>query len=114
MNTQDARRELETLAAQGLFIVSRIRETRTALREDQDTLKRMASEARTLLAEAGYPGEAVWRGLQRASIGTETHFDSYDPSYWDHVSNELEHGASVLASLDSSRSFRHVDIHIVG
>lgn len=74
----------------------------------------MASEARSLVGEAGYPGEAVWRGLQRASIGADTNFDSHDSSYWQDVVEELERGAATLASLDSSRGLRDVDFHIVG
>jgi hypothetical protein len=114
MNTQDARREMETLATQGLAIVNRIREGRSPSLEDRNNLRRMASEARTLLAEAGYPGEAVWRGLQRASIGADTNFDSHDASYWHDVVDELERGAATLASLDSTRGFKDIDFHIVG
>jgi hypothetical protein len=114
MNTQDARREMESLAAEALAIVSRIREGRAPSLDDRNNLRRMASEARALLAEAGYPGEAVWRGLQRSSMGTDTNFDSHDSGYWQDVVDELERGAATLASLDSSRSFRDVDFHIVG
>lgn len=114
MNTQDARSEMASLAAQGLVIVARIRETRNAPVDDRDQLRRMASEARTLLSEAGYPGEAVWRGLQRSSIGAETHFDSFDAAYWHDVTEELERGAATLESLNAVRSARDVDLHIVG
>jgi hypothetical protein len=114
MNTQDARLEMGTLAIQGLAIVDRIRQGRAPSIEDRNNVRRMANEARSLLAEAGYPGEAVWRGLQRSSIGTDTNFDSYDSSYWQDVANELEQGAATLASLDSSRGFRDIDFHIVG
>jgi hypothetical protein len=114
MNTQDARREMEALAAQGLAIVNRIREGRAPSLEDRNNLRRMASESRSLLAEAGYPGEAVWRGLQRSSIGADTNFDSHDSSYWQDVIDELERGAATLAALHSSRDFRDIDFRIVG
>lgn len=105
---------METLATQGLAIVNRIRAGRAPLLEDRNNLHRMASEARELLAEAGYPGEAVWRGLQRSSIGADTNFDSPDAAYWQDVVDELERGAATLSSLDPSRSFRDIDFHIVG
>jgi hypothetical protein len=114
MNTQDARRDMGSLATAGLAIVKVIGENRTASAEDRNNLRRMASEARALLSEAGYPGDAVWRGLQRASIGAETNFDAFDPSYWQDVLDELERGAAVLSSLDSLGSVRDADFHIVG
>ncbi len=114
MNTQDARRDMRSLATEGLAIVNRIRETRASSSDDRNQLRRMAGEARGLLAEAGYPGEAVWRGLQRSSIGAETHFDSFDAAYWQDVTDELERGAATLASLDSLTTTRDADIHIVG
>lgn len=114
MNTQDARREMGSLATDGLAIVNRISEGRAASSEDRNQLRRMASEARSLLSEAGYPGEAVWRGLQRASIGAETHFDSFDAAYWQDVTDELERGAATLASLDAVSNAKDADVHIVG
>jgi hypothetical protein len=105
---------MESLATEALAIVRRIREGRAPSSDDRNNLRRLASDARALLAEAGYPGEAVWRGLQRASMGTDTNFDSHDSGYWQDVVDELEQGAATLASLDSSRSVRDVDFHIVG
>lgn len=114
MNTQDARRDMGVLATDGMAIVNRLREGRVASSEDRNQLRRMASEARALLAEAGYPGESVWRGLQRASIGAETHFDSFDAAYWQDVTDELERGAATLASLDAVSNAKDADVHIVG
>lgn len=114
MNTRDARQEMEALAARGLTIVRRIGEGRPPTLEDRNSLRSMAGEARTLLSEAGYPAESVWRGLQRASLGADTNFDSSDPSYWQDVVDELERGAATLASLDTGRSVRDVDFYIVG
>ena len=97
-----------------MAIVNRMRDGRVASSEDRNQLRRMASEARALLPEAGYPGEAVWRGLQRASIGAETHFDSFDSAYWQDVTDELERGAATLASLDAVSNAKDADVHIVG
>ena len=99
MNTQDARRNMGSLATEGLAIVKSIGENRSASPDDRNRLRHMASEARTLLSEAGYPGDAVWRGLQRASIGAETYFDSFDTGYWQDVMDELERGAATLRRL---------------
>jgi hypothetical protein len=114
MNTQDARRDMASLATDGLAIVEAIGENRTASTDDRNRLRSMASEARALLSEAGYPGDAVWRGLQRASIGAETNFDAFDPGYWQDVTDELERGAATLSSLDSLGSVKDADFHIVG
>ena len=114
MNTQDARRDMGSLATEGLAIVKAIRDNRAASSEDRNRLRRMASEARSLLSEAGYPGDAVWRGLQRASIGAETYFDSFDAGYWQDVTDELERGAATLSALESPGSVRDADFHIVG
>lgn len=114
MNTQDARREMRSLATEALAIVHRMCDSRSAPSDDRNRLRRMASESRALLSEAGYPGEAVWRGLQRASIGAETHFDSFDAAYWQDVTDELERGAATLASLDAVSNAKDVDVHIVG
>ncbi len=105
---------MEALATQALTVVNRIRDGRSPTLDDRNSLRGMAIDARALLAEAGYPGEAVWRGLQRSSIGTDTNFDSHDASYWQDVTDELERGVATLASLDASRNFKDVDIHIVG
>jgi hypothetical protein len=114
MNTQDARREMHVLADEGLSILNRLQESRTISLDDRNSLRRMANEARSLLSEAGYPGEAVWRGLQRASIGVDTNFQSHDLPYWHDVQDELERGAETLASLDTASSPRDADFHIVG
>ena len=114
MNTQDARRELQSLAAQGLTILAFVCDGRAPSLADRNTLRRLASEARELLPEAGFPGEPIWRGLQRASIGTDTNFDSFDAAYWRDVIDELERGVELLATLDSARRVRDIDIHVVG
>jgi hypothetical protein len=114
MNTQEARRDMRALATEGLAIVNGIRESRAVSSDGRNQLRRMAAEARALLSEAGYPGEAVWRGLRRAGIGVETNLDSFDAAYWQDVTDELEHGAATLASLDSLGSVRDADFHIVG
>ncbi len=105
---------MQALADEGLVIVRRLGDGKALSLSERNSLRRMANEARSLLSEAGYPGEAVWRGLQRASIGTDTNFDSHDASYWQDVIQELEHGGDTLASLDSAPSHRDVDFHIVG
>lgn len=77
-------------------------------------MREMGSEARALLADAGYPGEAVWRGIQQASMGIDTLYGEPDRFYWDHVADDLRAGLQVLDSLLSIGQARDVDLHIVG
>jgi hypothetical protein len=73
----------------------------------------MASEARTLLGDAGYPAEAAWRAIQRASIGVETAFEEPDRSYWEDLTDELRGAIETLDNLIGVGR-RDADVHIVG
>ena len=114
MNTQEARREMHDLALDGLELARRYKAGARPAREDRQNLRTMALEARTLLSEAGYPGERVWRGLQRASMGAETGFDSDDSSFWTDVAEDLQGGADTLESLIGGVGARDFDFRIVG
>jgi hypothetical protein len=73
----------------------------------------MVTEARGLLSDAGYPGEGVWRGLQRATIGLETGFDRDDPGFWRELAADLRAAIDTLDSLVAPRG-READVHIIG
>jgi hypothetical protein len=104
---------MRDLADEALQIVERVERGKPAGREDRSRLRAMAIEARGLLGDAGFPGEAAWRGVQRASIGMETAFEAPDESYWADVHQDLQGAIDTLNSLVSFGR-RDSDLHIVG
>jgi len=113
MNTQEARRRMRDLAAQAITITTRLGSGEAATKDHAEQLRAMVVEARGLLAEAGYPAEAVWRGLQRADIGIQTALGGSDAGYWLDVSDDLTSGMQVLENLVGSHTTRDVDFRIV-
>lgn len=114
MDTNEARTQMCDIANDALEIVERLQETASPSPEDRSRLRQMLTDARALLSDAGYPGEAVWRGLQRGSIGAETHLDQSDSSYWRDVAQELKEGIQTLESLIATRRSREADFRVVG
>jgi hypothetical protein len=104
---------MRDLAQAALTIVERREESVALNREDRSQMREMASEARSVLADAGYPGEASWRAIQRASIGLDTAFDEPDRSYWQDLGEELRSAISALDNLVGV-SKREADVRIVG
>jgi hypothetical protein len=113
MDTYEARLKMRDLAQDALVIVERREASVVLNREDRTHLREMAMEARSVLSDAGYPGEASWRAIQRASIGLDTAFDEPDRSFWQDVLEELRSAISTLDNLVGV-SKRDADVHIVG
>ena|SRR5947209_2123635 len=113
MDTYEARITMRDLAHDALDVVTRRESGVATNREDRAQIRQMASEARSLLGDAGYPGEAAWRAIQRASIGLETAFDEPDRTYWEDLATDLRDAIETLDSLVGV-SKRDADIHIVG
>jgi hypothetical protein len=104
---------MRDLADEALTIVESLAKGEILSRDDKRRLRELVSEARSTLFDAGYPAEAVWRGLQRASIGVDTLLDQPDAAYWEHVAAELRAGLDTLDSLLSPGPRRETDFHIV-
>jgi hypothetical protein len=102
------------LCFEALAIVERLAAGEAPTADDRQGLRRALLQAREVLPDAGFPAEATWRGMQRASIGTETSFDQADPLYWRDVAQELRDAGEVLKSLVSPDFRRESDFHIVG
>ena len=113
MDTYEARLTMRDLAHDALDIVERREAGTAASRDERASMRGMAVEARSLLSDAGYPAEASWRAIQRASIGLETAFDEPDRSYWTDLAGDLRMAIETLDNLVSV-SKRDADIHIVG
>jgi hypothetical protein len=114
MDTYEARSKMCDVAAMALATVRRIQEGPAPSYADASELRELLQQARTLLSDAGYPGEAVWRALQRASMGIDTHFDHADAGFWDDISAELRSAVATLESLIMSPGSRNADINLVG
>lgn len=114
MDTLEARILMRDLADEGLKIVDRYVAGNLPSGADKRRLRELVIEARTALSDAGYPGEAVWRSLHRASMGADTLFDQSDDHYWPSVVDELRAGLDTLESLISPGFRRESDFHIVG
>jgi hypothetical protein len=114
MDTYEARLLMRDLAHQGLELIDRFRAGTAPRAEDKRRLRELVLQARGALADAGYPAEACWRGLQRASIGAETLLDGADGAYWENVAEELRDGIETLNALVSPTFRRESDFHIVG
>ena len=114
MDTFEARTLMRDLAQEGLEIVNRFIGGAAPRPEEKRRLREMVLEARRSLADAGYPAEAAWQGLQRASIGADTLLDSEDPSFWQSVAGDLEAGIGTLDALVGMGVRRESDFHIVG
>lgn len=113
MNTTEARFYMRDIGNQALEAVERHVKGEPATTEERLLLRRLTSEARESLTDAGYPAEAVWRGIQRAGIGVETLSGEPDRFYWENVADDLRAGLETLNSLLSG-PIRDIDLHIVG
>ncbi|MGI8826942.1 MAG: hypothetical protein ACR2JC_15120 [Chloroflexota bacterium] len=112
MNTLDARLQMRQLARDGERLVKHTRDTGDTGAAGGE-LRRLAAEARDLLTDAGFPGEATWRVLQRASIGVDTAGVDFDASFWQWISEDLESAAGSLDTLLGPSLHRDADLHIV-
>jgi hypothetical protein len=114
MNTYEARTRMSEIGHRAISIVERLSGGVVATYDDRTSLRSMAVESRELLAEAGFPGEAVWRGLTRASIGVDTALSEADTFFWVDVLEDLTGGTSTLDDLVSPHLSREVDFRIIG
>ncbi len=101
------------MAQAALGVVERLVRGVAPSPDERGQLRRFVSDARSLLPDAGYPGEAAWRALQRASIGIDTLGDVPDRSYWADVETDLRAAIGTLSSLVRVGG-RDADIHIIG
>jgi hypothetical protein len=114
MDTYEARMVMRDIARESLEIVERMVSSHSPAYAERRRLRELSNEARQALADAGYPGEAVWRAVQRASIAIETSGEQADPVFWNEVSRDLESGVDTLDMLVAPPIGDNVDVHLVG
>lgn len=114
MDTFEARTRMRDLALEALAVVERRERGGNPESGDSAKLRQLVGEARGVLTDAGYPGEAVWRGLHRASIGYETQLDGSVRGYWEDVRRDLEAGIETLDLLLGPGVGRDADFPLIG
>lgn len=112
MDTFEARRRMRDLAQETLVLLDEIDNGGTSLSDALTQLRSKESEARSLLVDAGYPGESAWRALQRAAIALRS--DGEDPQLREEVVADLGNAIETLDSLTTAPSERDSDFRIVG
>jgi hypothetical protein len=113
MDTIQARARMHELARETLGVLQGMRSGDCSAPEVRARTRTIAQEARTLLADAGYPGESTWRAVQRASDTLES-LQPADSAFWDDLMLELHTAIETLDSLISLPAAREVDVHIIG
>jgi hypothetical protein len=114
MNTYEARTYMRDIAREALEIVERPSSGTMPTFANRRRLHEMVTEARGVLGDAGFPGEAVWRAVQRASIAVDTSGEEPDTDYWRLLEEELQAGLDTLNSLVSTDVGREIEFRIVG
>jgi hypothetical protein len=112
MDTYEARRRMRDLAQESLDLLREIEQGDSTRSDALTELRKMELEARSLLADAGYPGESAWRALQR--VGPALRTDDEDPSLVAEVVAELGEAIDTLDSLTATPSERDSDFRIIG
>jgi hypothetical protein len=113
MNTQEARSDLRDMADEAQVILIKVIERGSVRAPERQSLRRLALEARELLPDAGYPGDGVWRTIQRASISAETLIDEFDHDFWQALEDDLRAARDTLHALISPDYARETDVHFV-
>lgn len=114
MDTFEARQRMRELAAAGLELVNRFGCGETSMRTAAEQARALSTEARTVLADAGYPGESTWRALQRTESGLSSLVEPPLPEYWDDITIELSDAGEALDRLLTIPVARDADFRIVG
>jgi hypothetical protein len=114
MDTTEARRRICDLAREGLDVLDSSSSGPVPGRGAALRIREIADQARALLTDAGYPGESVWRGLQRARVGLDAVEDLQDVAYWQDVRDELTEAVEHLDELLATRAGRDSDFRIIG
>jgi hypothetical protein len=112
MDTYQARRQMRDLAQTTLELLDEAIREGASPTETLGRLRSMDLDARALLADAGYPAEAVWRGLQRAQHALQP--GPIDTTLATQVADELRVAVETLDSLTSATSERDSDFRIIG
>lgn len=114
MDTTEARMRMLDLANRGLGLLEEFRSGDEASRSTIEQFRRIVDEARSLLSDAGYPAEGVWRGMQRVLSAMLSGVGRDDAEYWQDLANDFADARDSLDRLLSTPVGRETDFRIVG
>lgn len=113
MDTFEARQRMKDLASEGLELLNRFLCGESSMLVAAEQARRLSSESRTVLMDAGYPGESTWRALQRAANGLSVLGDAPPPEYLEEVKLELTEARDALNRLLAVGAESEADFRIV-
>lgn len=109
MDTYQARRQMRDLAQQAFDLMEdQAIPAGAALAE----LSEMEARARSLLSDAGYPGEPAWRAIQRSKRLVDLGLQ--DPEQRAEFVDDLRQAVERLDSLLGASTMKDTDFRIVG
>ncbi len=114
MDTTAARIAMRDFGRQGQEVLRLFLSADVSRAASAEECRRLMDQSRALLADAGYPGEAVWSGLRRSASGLDAMIDASDTAYWADLLQDLADAIDVLDSLVASPAGRDVDFRIIG
>lgn len=112
MDTYEARSQMKNLAQETLDLLEEVARGDTTRSDAIVEVRKMELEARGLLVDAGYPGEAAWRGLQRTGIALQDAHD--DLSTLTEAIAQLSDAVATLSSLTTTSPESGPDFRIIG
>jgi hypothetical protein len=105
---------MKEMATQGVTAIERYRSQDRSGPDPGSEIRALQSEARTVLADAGHPGEAVWRALSQAHFGFEAYGEPPESGFWDDLLEQLAGAIEALDRLLATGGGQEADFRIVG
>lgn len=114
MDTLEARTQMLELAQRALDLIERYTGESESIFDARRTSRAMLVETRSLLSDAGHPGQGVWEALRHLEMGLTSYDEPASSHFWPELSEELTLAAHTLDALLSSPGSRESDFRIVG
>lgn len=105
---------MRDLGQRGLEVVTGFVNGECTVADGRRRLKESIDEARSVLADAGYPAESVWRGLQRAYAEFSASSNPHDHETWGELGDDLRQAIESLDALLARPAARDADFRVVG
>lgn len=113
MDTIEARRAVAALARRSLELLSTWKSEDVGSVLVPEQLHAVIGQARSLLADAGYPAETVWQALRAIQLGLDAYDEPPQSEYWTDVEADLRSALDSLEALVSPGA-RDADFHFIG
>lgn len=114
MDTFEAREVMRNLGRRGFEVVRGFINGESSALDSAGRMRESIDEARSVLADAGYPAEAVWRSLQEAQAMFVSPAGSYEPAAWTDLADDIARAVETLDGLLSQPTGHNSDFRIIG